>query len=78
MEIRIELVVMTLSKKWSFICKCYPDKCPPVRLGFGSRLELVLELEGNQTTAPVENCTPGRVRVWVRVRFGIGGNFPRM
>ena len=44
-----------IQKKWSLICKWYPGNCPPVRLGFGSRLELVLELGGNQTIAPVEN-----------------------
>ena len=32
---------------------------------------------GNQTIVPEENCPPFRVRVWVRISFGVGGNFPR-
>ena len=32
-------------------------------------------MEGNQTTAPEENCPPVRVWVWVRVSFGVGGQF---
>ena len=43
---------------------------PRLGLGFGSRFELVLELEGNQAIAPEENCPPVRVRV--RVSFGVG------
>ena len=41
-------------------------------LWFGSWLQLVLGLEGNQTIASKENCLPVRVRVWVRVSFGVG------
>ena len=53
--------------------------CPLVRLEFGSSLELVLGLGGNQTIIPLENCPPVRVKGWVRVSFGVGegGNFPR-
>ena len=59
----------------------YPDNCPPRKiaprlgLGFGSRLELVLGLGCNQTSAPEENCPPVRVRGWVRVSFGVGRQF---
>ena len=48
---------------------------PRLGLGFQSRLRLVLGLGGNQTIAPEENCS--LVRVWVKVSFGVGGNFPR-
>ena len=50
---------------------------PRLGLGFRSRLGLVLGLGGSKTTAPEENCLMVRVRVWVRVSFGVGGNFPR-
>ena len=59
----------------------YPDNCPPRKiaprlgLGFGSRLELVLGLRGNQTIGPEENCPLVRVRVWVRVSFRVEGQF---
>ena len=59
----------------------YLDNCPPRKfaarlgLGFESRLGLVLGLGGNQTVAPVKNCHPVRVRVSVRVSFGVGGQF---
>ena len=45
------------------------EKSPPpqLRLGFGSRLGLVLGLADNQTIAPKENSPPVRVRVWTRV-----------
>ena len=29
----------------------------------------------NQTISPEENSPPVRVRVWVRVSFGVGGQF---
>ena len=53
-------------------------KIAPPRLGFGfgSRLRLIFGLGGNQTFAPNKNCPPVRVRGWVRLVLGIGGNFP--
>ena len=68
-----------------YIERRYLDNCPrgklPPRLGlgFGSRLALVLGLGGGQPdNCPKENWPPVRVRVWVRVSFGVGGgNFPR-
>ena len=48
---------------------------PRLRLGFGSRLGLVLGLEEKQTIAPEENCPPVRVRVCLRVSFAVGGQF---
>ena len=59
----------------------YSDNWPPkwiaprLGLGFESRLGLVLGLGDNQTIAPEENCPLFRVRVWVRVSFGVGGQF---
>ena len=59
----------------------YPDHCPSrkitPRLGltFGSRSGLVLGLAGNKTIAPEEKCTPIRVRVWLRVSFGVEVQF---
>ena len=48
---------------------------PQLGVGFGSKLWLVLWLEGNQTIAPEENCPLVRVRGWVRVSFGVEGQF---
>ena len=48
---------------------------PRLRLGFGSRLGLVLGLEEKQTIAPEENCPPVRVRVCLRVSFAVEGQF---
>ena len=31
----------------------------------------------NQTVALEKNCPSVKVRVWLRVSFGVGGNFPR-
>ena len=59
----------------------YPDNCPPgkiasqLRLGFWSRLGLILGLGGetNQTIALEKNCILVRVKVWVKVNFGVVG-----
>ena len=48
---------------------------PRLGLGFGSRLGLVLGLWSNRIIAPDENCPPVRVRGWVRVSFGVKGQF---
>ena len=50
---------------------------PRLGLGFGLRLGLLLGLEGNQTIAHEENCSPPpvRFRVLVRVNFGDDGQF---
>ena len=59
----------------------YPDNGPPRRssprlqLGFGSRSALVLGFGCNHTIAPEENCPPVRVRVCIRVSFGVVGRF---
>ena len=61
--------------------KGYPNNYPPrkialrLELGFESRSGLVLGFGGNQTIAPKENCPLVRVRVWLRVSFGVGGQF---
>ena len=44
-------------------------------LGFGSRSGLVLGLGDNQTFVRNENCPLVRVRVWLRLSFGVEGNF---
>ena len=52
----------------------YPEEnCPQLGLGFPSKSGLVLGLGGNQTIAPEKNCPLVRVRVWLRVSFGVGG-----
>ena len=61
----------------------YPDNCPPRKnaprlgLGFGSRLELVLGLGGNQTIASKENCPWLGLGFGLGLVLGLGGNFPR-
>ena len=53
-----------------------PSKTAPrLGLGFGSRSGLVLGLRNNQTIPPKENCPTVSVRVWLRVSFGVGGQF---
>ena len=37
----------------------------------------MLGLAGNQIIAPEKNCPPVRVRVWLRVSFGVEDNFPQ-
>ena len=53
-----------------------PSKIAPrLEFGFGSRSGLVLGLRSNQTIAPEKSCVPVKVRVWLRVSFGVGGQF---
>ena len=66
-------VAKTKIGKIMLISKWYPDNCPRLGLGFGSRL--VLGLRGNQTIGLEENCLLVRVRVWVRVSFRVEGQF---
>ena len=56
-------VAKTKIGKIMLISKWYSDNCPRLGLGFGSRLELVLGLRGNQTIGLEENCPLVRVRV---------------
>ena len=61
---------------WRYLDNCPPRKfAPKWGLRFESWLGLVLGLGGNGTIAPVKNCYPVRVSVWVRVSFGVGGQF---
>ena len=46
-------------------------------LGFELRSGLVLGLGDNQTFALNKNYPLVGVRIWLRVSFGVGGNFPR-
>ena len=71
---------MEISSIWKTNLR-YPDNCPPSKIaprlefGFGSRSGLVLGLRSNQTIAPEKSCVPVKVRVWLRVSFGVGRQF---
>ena len=41
------------------------------------KVKFSFRVGGNHTIAPEENCPLVRVRVWLRVSYGVGGNFPR-
>ena len=74
-------------EKKRFFCVDYVNFCrlsgqlpprkidPRLELGFESRLGLVLGLGVNQTISSKENSPPVRIRVGVRVNFGVGGQF---
>ena len=49
------------------------ENCPLLGLGFRSRSGLILGLGRNQTFAFKEKCPSIRVRVWLRVSFGVEG-----
>ena len=51
------------------------ENCPPVRVGVLVKVRVSFRVGGNQTIAPEENCLPASVRSWVRVSFGVGGQF---
>ena len=51
-----------------------PRKIAP-RLGLGFFFLGRLRLGSNQTIAPEKICPPVRVRVWLRVSFGVGWQF---
>ena len=59
----------------------YSDNChlrkiaPRLGLGFGSSLGLLLGFGSNQAIALEENCPAVRVTIWVRVSYGVGGQF---
>ena len=75
------VLLLTRTNKIYNSTRRYPDNfpsrkiAPQLGLGFGSRLGLVLELGVNQTIAPKENSPTVGVSVWVRVRFGVRGQF---
>ena len=59
---------------------------PPVRVGVWAKVRVNFRVGGQRQVnvlgkLPVRKITPPpnpiRVRVWVRVSFGVGGNFPR-
>ena len=51
---------------------------PPVRVGVWVKVRVSFRVGGNQTIVPEKSCLPVRVRIWLRVSFGVGGaNFPR-
>ena len=75
-HIRVEKIVKR-DNVYNGIRTIFPPRkiSPRLGLGFGSRLGLVLGLGDNQTIAPKGNSPPVRVRVWVRVSLGVGGQF---
>ena len=44
-------------------------------VGVWVKVRVSFRVGGYQTSAHEENCPPVRVRVSVRVNFGVGGNF---
>ena len=50
--------------------------CPPVRVGVWIKVRVGFGVGGNQTIAPRE-IAPGWIRVWLRISFGVAGNFLR-
>ena len=67
-------IVMLIKYQPSQLYKhSYPDNCAPRKIA--RWLGLVLGLGGNQTIGLKENFPPVRVRVWVRVSFGVWGQF---
>ena len=51
------------------------DYCPRLELGFGSRSGSVLVLEATRQLPPRKIAPAARVRVWLGVSFGVGGQF---
>ena len=51
------------------------DYCPRLELGFGSRSVSVLVLGATRQLPPRKIAPAARVRVWLGVSFGIGGQF---
>ena len=79
-----QYVILLLCSKISFFMRRKNEIrgirtiAPRLGLGFGSKLGVILELGATRQLPLEENCLlPVRVRVWVRVSFGVGGNFPR-
>ena len=78
-----QYVILLLCSKISFFMRRKNEIrgirtiAPRLGLGFGSKLGVILELGATRQLPLEENCLlPVRVRVWVRVSFGVGGNFP--
>ena len=71
---------MKVDQYW-YLGNFLPEKiCPPplIRVGVWARRGLALGLGSNQTMAPKENCPLPclvRVRIWLQVSFGDGGQF---
>ena len=53
----------------------YPDNCLPVRAGVCVKMRVSFRVAANQAIVPERNCPPIRVRVWLRVSFGVAGQF---
>ena len=52
------------------------EKCPWVRVGVLAKVRISFRVwGGNQAIAPEENCCLVSDSVWVRVSFGVGGQF---
>ena len=48
---------------------------PPVRVGVCFKVRVSFRVRGNQAIAAEKDCLPARVRVWLRVSFGVVGQF---
>ena len=53
------------------------ENCTPCRVGGPVKVRVRFRVGGNQTIATEKNWPLVRVRGWVKVSFGVGGNFPR-
>ena len=51
------------------------ENCSPVRVGASVKVRVSFRVEGQPDNCPGGKLPPGRVRVWVRVSFGIGWQF---
>ena len=50
-----------------------PDNCPLVRVGVLVKVRVSFRFGGQPNNCPGEKLTPGWVRVWVWVSFGVRG-----
>ena len=52
------------------------ENCPLLRIGVWVKFRVSFRVGGNQAIATKRNRPPVRVKVWVKVSFGVGDNFP--
>ena len=52
------------------------ENCLPVRVGVSAKVRVIFRVGGQPNNCPRGKLTPPvRVRVWLRVSFGVGGQF---